>query len=60
MRVNKKYLKELICWFAIVAGATATYLLTNSEGLRFILFATCLLYASEKFDRWISEEDEEE
>ena len=57
MSVNKKILKELICWLAIVVGATATYLLSNSEGLRFVLFAVCLLGAAGRFDRWIEEEE---
>lgn len=56
MSVNKKILKELICWLAIVVGATATYLLSDSEGLRFVLFAVCLIVAAGKFDAWIEEE----
>lgn len=56
MSINKKILKELICWLAIVVGATATYLLSNSEGLRFVLFAVCLIVAAGKFDAWVEEE----
>ena len=57
MSVNKKNLKEIICWLAVVIGATAVYLLSQSEGIRFVLFATCLFYAAGKFDRWIEEEE---
>ncbi len=56
MRRDKIYIMEIICWLAILVVGVGAYLLSKSEGVRFILFAVCLFYAAGKFDRWLEEE----
>ncbi len=56
MRRDKIYIMEIICWLAILVVGVGAYVLSNSEGVRFMLFAICLFCAAAKFENWLDEE----